>query len=280
MLSRLGLRRTVHHVGTYLLFAAAICSLVPMIATPATKVNFLEAQNEDVSLEGGYPEVRLGVYGYCVAVIGSDDKCRSHVGYTVTELKYDQSDFSLSEDLGIDNSQLQALSTAMAILHPLSLATSIGAFVVSTIISLCFKTSKYFWPWTTTACAAGVTLITVSIDWVWIWAVRRALNDASVGFDDEDGRRPRLGAGMGVMTFAVVIQMLVTVAGFLVWWFERKTRWREKMKSQSQESYERMKHIEHDRLFGDEPLMDEEKDEDRHRRESDPRVADQNVGDV
>ncbi|KAI1489833.1 hypothetical protein F5X96DRAFT_638859 [Biscogniauxia mediterranea] len=215
MISRLGPRRTVHHVGTYLLLIATIMHLIPVLTIPVTSMDLLKAENRNVSLGGGYPVVRMGTFGYCVSVEDgpegdTPEVCHTEWAYDIDHLTWNSGvEFSLragsnstnntdttesgkdkrAED-GSNNdnddgreyvngialpSYMSAMTGLMTGLNALSFALCAVAFLVSLVISMCFITSSYVVTWVVSAIAAVGTTAAAAADYRWAGYVRQAV---------------------------------------------------------------------------------------------------------
>lgn len=119
-----------HHIGTFLLFVAAILLIVTSITAPVVndlgmmKVSLSNATNDH------YSEVSFGTFGYCVLNTADDsrDVCTgSHIGYKPADVMTDveqtsYSDYSRKVTHGL---------TKVMILHPIAAGIAFLAFLMA-----------------------------------------------------------------------------------------------------------------------------------------------------
>jgi len=191
----------VHHVGTFLLFAAAILLLVTTISAPVVHdIAILKVMLTNVS-DIRNSSVTFGTFGHCVldvAPIQTDqDYCPPTViGYDPASImaQIDGTGFSTASGDTAD-----ALTRVM-ILHPIACGLAfiafllaLGAGVIGSILASMVS-----------AVAFLVTLVVMATDFVWAGIIKNHVNS------DGTGSHAYYSVGMWTILAAMIIQFFAT----------------------------------------------------------------------
>jgi len=190
-----------HHVGTFLLFAAAILLLITTITAPVindismlkvTLTNRSDVRNSSIT---------FGTFGYCVLDVApantDQDFCtRKHIGYNPANVigLADNTNFNTAS---VDTSK--ALTRVM-ILHPVACGLAFIAFLLALGAGVCGAVFASF----VAAVAWVVTLVVMVTDFVAFGIIKNHVNR------DKSGSHARFGVGMWTILAAMILLFLAT----------------------------------------------------------------------
>jgi len=204
----------LHHVGTFLLFAAAILLLVTTITAPVVgdlailKVmltNFTDIRNSSVT---------FGTFGYCVLdvppITTDQDLCfPKSVGYDPASI------MALIDGTGFSTASGDTANalTRVMILHPVACGLAFIAFFLA--LGSGFVGSLF------ASMVAGitfiVTLVVMATDFVWAGIIKNAVNN------DGTGSHAYYSVGMWTILAAMVILFFATIIVFFSCFTSRRT---------------------------------------------------------
>jgi len=196
----------LHHVGTFLLFAAAVLLLVTTITAPVIKdlpilkvmlTNFTDIRNSSVI---------FGTFGHCILdvppITTDQDFCfPKTVGYQPASIMaaIDGTGFSTASGDTAD-----ALTRVM-ILHPIACGLAFIAFLLAIgagVIGSLFASMI-------SAVAFIITLVVMATDFVWAGIIKNAVNS------DGKGSNAYYSVGMWTILAAMVLLFLATIIIFV-----------------------------------------------------------------
>lgn len=193
-----------HHVGTFLLFAAAILLLIVTISAPVigdipmmkvTLTNRSALRNSSVT---------FGTFGHCVLDVApaetDQDYCtKKHVGYNPAAIMstIDHTTFTTASE---DTSK--ALTRVM-ILHPIVCGLAFIAFLLALGSGVCGALLASL----VSALTWVLTVVVMATDFVWIGIVRDHVNNHS---KDSSGSKAKFGVGMWLELAAMILLFLAT----------------------------------------------------------------------
>jgi hypothetical protein len=195
-----------HHVGTFLLFAAAILLLITTISAPVIKdipilkvmlTNFTDIRNSSVI---------FGTFGHCILdvppITTDQDFCfPKTVGYDPASIMAAIDGTAFSTASGDTANAL----TRVMILHPIAFALAFIAFLLalgSGFVGSLFASLVG-------ALAFIITLIVMATDFVWAGIIKNAVNS------DGTGSHAYYSVGMWTILAAMVLLFLGTIITFL-----------------------------------------------------------------
>jgi hypothetical protein len=195
----------LHHVGTFLLFCAAILLLITTITAPVVKdfamlkvmlTNFTDLRNSSVI---------FGTFGHCILdvppVTTDQDYCfPKTIGYKPASImaQIDGTGFSTASGNTAD-----ALTKVM-VLHPIACGLAFIAFILA-IGSGCFGT---FLASLVSAVTFIITVIVMATDFVAFGIIKNAVNN------DGKGSRAYYSVGMWTLLAAMIILFFATFIVF------------------------------------------------------------------
>jgi len=197
--------RFLHHIGTFLLFAATIFLVITSITSPVVNNIGLLTVNLPNAARGS--EISFGSWGYCIqdgAGNGRDDCTNAQVGYNPATVmrEVDGTDFS-----DYAENTAKALTRVM-VLHPVAAGLSfiafflamgagvVGSFLASLVASVAFI----------------VTLVVLVCDFVGLGIIKSNVNNERNGRLDSNAY---FSAGMWCVLVAAICNFLAAIIVFL-----------------------------------------------------------------
>lgn len=182
----------IHHIGTFLLFAATILLLITTISSPVVNdIAILKVSRPDSS------SVTFGTFGYCLRGTNNDDSCSKKViGYNPALImsRLETIDFSrASEDTS------KALTRVM-ILHPVACGLAFIAFLLALGSGFIGALTASL----VSALAFVVTLVVMVTDFVLFAIIKNHVNK------DHSGSHAKYAVGMWTILAAMVLLFFAT----------------------------------------------------------------------
>ncbi|TVY64291.1 pH-response regulator protein palI/prr-5 [Lachnellula suecica] len=187
-----------HHIGTFLLFAAAILLLITTISSPV--VNHIGVMKITLSnsTNGANSVVSFGTFGYCIEhASGNTDYCTGkHVGYNPAQIMegIDNTDFNTAS---VDTSK--ALTRVM-VLHPIACGLAFIAFLLAAGSGIIGAVAAAF----LSAVAWIVTIVVMATDFVLFGIIKKHVND------DGSGSHAYFSVGMWTLLAAMICLFFAT----------------------------------------------------------------------
>jgi len=177
-----------HHVGTFLIFAAAILLLITTISAPV--IDHISMMNVALTNES---DVSFGTFGHCIlapSFSGKDYCTGSHIGYDPAQImeNIDGGDFNYASATSTKG------LTRVMVLHPVACALAFLAF-------LCAAGSGVCGALLATALAALawiVTLVVMAVDFALFGIIKNHVNK------DGSGSHAKYGTGMWTCLAAMI----------------------------------------------------------------------------
>jgi len=168
-----------HHVGTFLLFAAAILLLITTISSPVINdipiLKVVLANETDIR----HSSITFGTFGYCVLDVPSEtdkdqDYCTGkHIGYNPA-LIMAQSD---GTDFGTGAEDTSKALTRVMVLHPVACALAFIAFLLALGSGVCGALLAS----AVSALTWLVTVVVMATDFVLFGIVKNHVNNSGGG---------------------------------------------------------------------------------------------------
>ncbi|RKU49710.1 hypothetical protein DL546_009870 [Coniochaeta pulveracea] len=187
----------LHHIGTFLLFAATVLLIITCISSPVVRhLSILRVDYRNTADSS----VSFGTFGYCLNNVGNGGCSKSHVGYrpadVMTSIEQTQfSDYSRSTT---------KILTRVMILHPIACGLNfiafllaagagvVGSFLASVVALVAFLT----------------TVVIMIIDFVLFSIIRSNVND------DRTNSHAHYGAAAWTILVAAICSLLGTIIVF------------------------------------------------------------------
>jgi len=183
-----------HHIGTFLLFAAAILLLITTISSPV--VNSIAILKVD--LKNG-STVAFGTFGHCILDVKSngDDWCTgSHIGYDPASImsSIDGDDFNFA------SAESTKGLTRVMVLHPVACGLAFIAFLCALGAGICGALFASL----ISAIAWIITLVIMAIDFALFGIIKNHVND------DNSGSHAKYSTAMWTILAAMVCLFFAT----------------------------------------------------------------------
>jgi len=188
----------IHHIGTFLLFAASILLLITTISSPV--INDISLLKVTLTNQSSirHSSITFGTFGYCVLDVAGpksdQDSCTgSHIGYnpaavisTVDRTSFNEASRDTTRGL-----------TRVMVLHPIVCGLSFIAFLLalgSGIFGALLASLMAALTW-------ALTVVVMATDFVWIAIIRNHINDHG---KDKSGSKAKFGPALWTEVAAMI----------------------------------------------------------------------------
>jgi hypothetical protein len=207
----MGLGGALHYVGSFILFAAVILTVIIDISAPVVdSISMLKVDN-------GNNHAKFGVFGWCTSGSGQNTCSDSSIGYNPAKV-LEQNNFA---DFSNAREDTTKALTNVFVLHPVGTGVAFLAFLLSLGST---STALSILATLVTALAFVVNTVACIVSWVVFSLIRHEVND------DAAGSKAKYGPALYLAVVAAALCLLATVIMFVTCCAGRRRRRRESRK--------------------------------------------------
>ncbi|KAK6088954.1 hypothetical protein SCUP234_00158 [Seiridium cupressi] len=227
----------IRRIVSGLLAICIVLLILPLGFGPSSQVPLVILNDLGISIAGGDPTIRVGIYGYCVSIepsSGLGSTCFDpKFGYDVTALQFNTHDgvvkFGIDEAIeGTTSSFSQQNSRSIAILQPLILALDVIAVLVS------LRSSRALFISLATCLAFVMTTATISVGMAWVFTLKFSFWAGPGGENASHRGSGALGPAMYAGIVALFLQLVAVLLNIVFCCMRRREQRRQKHQAGSE----------------------------------------------